>query len=84
MPEADKLVALSRLFHPLVGMLLGAEEVAIAEPSRPAVPRWKRWLRSPPSTALGAVHVVLVLRVNILQSGQADRFLVATPADDQI
>ena len=31
-PEVDKLVALSRLFHLPVGVLLGVEEAAAAEP----------------------------------------------------
>lgn len=34
-PEVDKLVALSRLFHLPVGVLLGVEEAAAAEPPRP-------------------------------------------------
>ena len=79
-PEVDKLVALSRLFHLPVGVLLGVEEAAAAEPPRP-VPRWKRRLWPLLSAALGAVCVVLVLRVNTLQSGQADRLLAAALAD---
>ena len=62
MPEVDKLVALSRLFHLPVGVLLGVEEAAAAEPPRPVVPRWKRRLWPLLSAALGAVCVVLVLR----------------------
>ncbi len=59
-PEVDKLVALSRLFHLPVGVLLGVEEAAAAEPPRP-VPRWKRRLLAPCCrAALGAVCVVLV------------------------
>ena len=81
-PEVDKLVALSRLFHLPVGVLLGVEEAAAAEPPRP-VPRWKRRLWPLLSAALGAVCVVLVLRVNTLQSGQADRLLgVAARGED--
>ena len=76
LPEIEKLVALSRLFHLPVGVLLGVEEAAAAEPPRP-VPRWKRRLWPLLSAALGAVCVVLVLRVNTLQSGQADRLLAA-------
>ena len=80
LPEIEKLVALSRLFHLPVGVLLGVEEAAAAEPPRP-VPRWKRRLWPLLSAALGAVCVVLVLRVNTLQSGQADRLLAAALAD---
>ena len=80
-PEVDKLVALSRLFHLPVGVLLGVEEAAAAEPPRP-VPRWKRRLWPLLSAALGAVCVVLVLRVNTLQSGQADRLLAAALGED--
>ena len=79
-PEVDKLVALRRLFHLPVGVLLGVEEAAAAEPPRPVVPRWKRRLWPLLSAALGAVCVVLVLRVNTLQSGQADRLLAAALA----
>ena len=82
-PEVDKLVALSRLFHLPVGVLLGVEEAAAAEPPRP-VPRWKRRLWPLLSAALGAVCVVLVLRVNTLQSGQADRLLAAALADGRM
>lgn len=80
-PEVDKLVALSRLFHLPVGVLLGVEEAAAAEPPRP-VPRWKRRLWPLLSAALGAVCVVLLLRVNTLQSGQADRLLAAALGED--
>ena len=83
-PEVDKLVALSRLFHLPVGVLLGVEEAAAAEPPRPVVPRWKRRLWPLLSAALGAVCVVLVLRVNTLQSGQADRLLAAALADGRM
>lgn len=83
-PEVDKLVALSRLFHLPVGVLLGVEEAAAAEPPRPVVPRWKRRLWPLLSVALGAVCVVLVLRVNTLQSGQADRLLAAALADGRM
>lgn len=82
-PEVDKLVALSRLFHLPVGVLLGVEEAAAAEPPRP-VPRWKRRLWPLLSAALGAVCVVLVLRVNTLQSGQAGRLLAAALADGRM
>ena len=82
-PEVDKLVALSRLFHLPVGVLLGVEEAAAAEPPRP-VPRWKRRLWPLLSAALGAVCVVLLLRVNTLQSGQADRLLAAALADGRM
>ena len=83
-PEVDKLVALSRLFHLPVGVLLGVEEAAAAEPPRPVVPRWKRRLWPLLSAARGAVCVVLVLRVNTLQSGQADRLLAAALADGRM
>lgn len=53
-PEVDKLVALSRLFHLPVGVLLGVEEAAAAEPPRPVVPRWKRRLWPLLSAALYA------------------------------
>ena len=84
MPEVDKLVALSRLFHLPVGVLRGVGEAAAAEPPRPVVPRWKRRLWPLLSVALGAVCVVLVLRVNTLQSGQADRLLAAALADGRM
>ena len=60
LPEIEKLVALSRLFHLPVGVLLGVEEAAAAEPPRPVVPRWKRRLWPLLSAALGVVALALV------------------------
>lgn len=49
-----------------------------------SAPGWRRRLWPLLSAALGAVCVVLVLRVNTLQSGQADRLLAAALADGRM
>lgn len=83
-PEVDKLVALSRLFHLPVGVLLGVEDAPPAQEEPRSAPGWRRRLWPLLSAALGAVCVVLVLRVNTLQSGQADRLLAAALADGRM